>query len=124
MFGLSNEIKRSHPATIVLSLDAVCGRERFRLSWGLPITPLAIVLQITRRPEPDDPRVPARQAYSEFSAINPPKPKTVAVSHAVDTLSRIEQLTQVFPPPPIGPEPVFLEPVQVDQADSWTFSGP
>ena len=52
----------------------------------LPLTRLAVVLQITRRPEPDHPRMPARPADSDPSAVNPPESQAVAVGDAVDAV--------------------------------------
>ena len=51
--------------------------------------------------------MPARPADPDETAVPPPESQAIAVGDAVDAVSREEQLAQVFPSPPVGPEPVF-----------------
>src|SRR5207237_10244658 len=51
-------------------------------------------------------------------AVAPPEAPTVAVVDPGDAVRREQQLSQVFPSPPGGPDPVAAQSVEIDQDDS------
>src|ERR1017187_7570708 len=88
------------------------GLKRFSPFAAPNLPPFAIMPPVTRGPQPNHPRMQTNSLDPGKTAVRRPEPQTVAHRNTGDAIGRKEQLAQVFPSPPVAPEPVLRHPVQ------------